>query len=74
MGQLLQGVVIQLEEASNLASKFERKGGEGKLNEREIFLLTDNMVFESTFYKGHSSNKKLNEIVFRIRMVENTAK
>ena len=28
------------------------------------------MVFKSTFYKGHSSNKKLNEIVFRIRLVE----
>ena len=28
------------------------------------------MVFESTFYKGHSSNKKLNGIVFRIRLVE----
>ena len=57
-------------EASNLASKFERKASEGKLTGREIFLLTDNMVFESTFYKGHSSNKKLDGIVFRIRLVE----
>ena len=30
------------------------------------------MVFESTFYKGHSTNKKLNDIVFRIRKVEKT--
>ena len=28
-------------EASNLASKFERKGSKGKLTGREIFLLTD---------------------------------
>ena len=57
-------------EAANLASKFERKANEGVLRGREVFLITDNMVFESTFYKGHSTNKKLNDIVFRIRKVE----
>ena len=38
---------------------------------REIFLFTDNFVFESTFYKGHSrASPKLSEIILRLRKAE----
>ena len=57
-------------EAHNLVSKIETLGLEGKLEDRELFTFTDNSTFESTFYKGHSSSKKLNDIIFRLRMVE----
>lgn len=57
-------------EAHNLVSKIEALGAEGKLSDRELFTFTDNSTFESTFYKGHSSSKKLNDIIFRLRMVE----
>ena len=37
---------------------------------RVLFVFTDNFVFESTFYKGHSSSPKLTEIIFRLREIE----
>ena len=40
------------------------------MTDREIFLLTDNEVFEGTFYKGHSNSRKLNDIIFDLRNVE----
>ena len=40
-----------------------------KLDNEELFILTDNKVFEGCFYKGHSNSQKLNEFVVRIRLV-----
>ena len=57
-------------EARNLAEKILEMGREGKLEGREIFVLTDNAVFEGTFYKGHSSNKDLHEMVLDMREME----
>ena len=42
----------------------------GRLDDAEVFVLTDNAVFEGTFHKGHSSSKKLNDIILRLRMLE----
>lgn len=39
-------------------------GTEGKLEGKQMFIVTDNQVFESTYYKGHSALTKLNSIIF----------
>jgi hypothetical protein len=57
-------------EASNLVIRLEDMEKERKLEQAEIFVFTDNAVFEGTFYKGHSNSKKLNGLVLRIRQVE----
>jgi hypothetical protein len=58
-------------EASNLTSRIERMGEEGRLRDKELFVFTDNSAFEGTFYKGHSkSSPKLTELIRRLRMVE----
>ena len=45
-------------------------GAEGRLEGKELFLVTDNEVFEGTYYKGHSKSPKLNDIVFRLHKLE----
>jgi len=40
------------------------------LDDAELFVFTDNQVFEGTFYKGHSGNIKLDGLVLRLRKVE----
>ena len=60
-------------EADNLVSKLEDLGTEGTLLGKELFVFTDNSVFEGTFYKGHSPSQKLNSIVLRLRKVEREA-
>ena len=57
-------------EANNLTLKVEELGKAGKLNDAELFIFTDNSVFEGTFFRGHSKSKKLNDIIFRLRMLE----
>ena len=57
-------------EAENLVKRIEELGASGGLNDRELFTFTDNSTFESTYYKGHSSSRKLNKIIFRLRKVE----
>jgi hypothetical protein len=43
---------------------------ESTLFEHEVFVLTDNSVFEGAYYKGHSPSEKLNDIVFRLHKAE----
>ena len=57
-------------EATNLAVKIEEKAREGLLVDAELFVFTDNSVFEGTFFKGHSKSRKLNDVVLRLRTVE----
>jgi hypothetical protein len=57
-------------EASNLIIRLEDLEREGRLMEAEIFVFTDNAVFEGTFYKGHSNSRKLNGLILRVRQVE----
>jgi hypothetical protein len=40
------------------------------LQDAELFVFTDNEVFEGTFYKGHSHSPKLNDLVLTMRMME----
>ena len=58
-------------EACNITRKIEEYAKEGKLNDRELYVFTDNEVFEGTFYKGHSkTSAKLTELSRRLHMVE----
>jgi len=57
-------------EAANLVLRLEDMEGEGKLDNSEVFVFTDNSVFEGTFYKGHSNSKKLNGLILRVRQTE----
>ncbi|KAL7468881.1 hypothetical protein ACHAXS_009127 [Conticribra weissflogii] len=58
------------QEANNLVTRVEDLAEAGRLEDIELFLLTDNIVFEGTFYKGHSNSPKLNAIIFRLRRLE----
>jgi hypothetical protein len=53
-------------EAENLTNRIERLAESEELFEHEVFVMTDNSAFEGAYYKGHSPNKKLNDIVFRL--------
>ena len=53
-----------------MVSCLEELERNGSLAGTEIFLITDNLPFEGTFYKGHSSSKLLNEIILRLRVLQ----
>ena len=58
-------------EADNLVQKVEDLVRGGKLGGHEIFVFTDNFVFESTFYKGYSKvSPKLSDIIMRLHKIE----
>ena len=48
----------------------EQLGDKGRLDGVEVFVRTDNLVFESCFYKGHSNSLKLNNLILRLRILE----
>ena len=37
---------------------------DGTVKGHEVFMFTDNSVFESSYYRGHSTSKKLLDITF----------
>ena len=43
---------------------------EGKAADHELFMLTDNYVFEACYYKGHSLLEKLSDIIFCLHKAE----
>ena len=50
--------------------KIEELARDGKLNDAELLIFTDNSVSEGTFFRGYSRCKKLNDTIFRLRMLE----
>ena len=60
-------------EAENLVIYIEQQHELGALAGREMFVFTDNQVFEGCYYKGHSVSSKLSEIILRLRKVERDA-
>ena len=46
----------------------------GRLTGKEIFLLTDNKVFENAYYKDHLPSPKLNAIIFRLHKLKAQAR
>lgn len=57
-------------ELSNLVEAIEDGVSRGQLKEAEIFLFTDNSTAENAFFKGSSSNRRLFELVLRLRLLE----
>jgi hypothetical protein len=51
-------------------SRIEDMADKNELSDREVFIFTDNIVFEGTFYKGHLASPKLNDIILRLRITE----
>ena len=43
---------------------------EGTLRDQELFLFTDNWVFEDCYYKGHSASKELSDIILRLYLAQ----
>ena len=57
-------------DADNLVTRVETLSADGALAGHELFMFTGNLVFEMGYYKGHSSSKKLSDILFRLHKVE----
>jgi hypothetical protein len=57
-------------EADNLVTRMERLELEGRLGDVEIFIFTDNSSFGGTFFKGHSTSRKLTGIILRLRKLQ----
>lgn len=61
-------------ELRNLVEVLESAFEEGMLQDREIFMFTDNTTAEAAFFKGTSSSELLFELVLRLRKLEMTGK
>ena len=48
---------------TNLTVQVEEIAKYHKLENGELFILTDNHMFKGCFYKGHSNSRKLNGLV-----------
>jgi hypothetical protein len=59
-------------ELRNLVETLEDAYRKGLLNNREIFMFTDNSTAESAFFRGTSSSKHLFDLVLRLRKIEMT--
>ena len=57
-------------ELRNLVEAVEIEWREGRLQNMEFFLFTDNFVAEQAFYSGTSDSKALFELVLRLRKIE----
>lgn len=57
-------------EFSNLVNDFIEAGKKGWLRGNTILLATDNATVEQVFYKGNSTDKKLYELVLKLRQAE----
>ena len=47
-------------------TKIESVVREGKVQGQEVFLLTDNSMFELTYYRGYSMSRKFSAIILRL--------
>jgi hypothetical protein len=57
-------------EADNLVSHLEELDKGGLSDETKVFIITNNLPFEATFYKGHSSSKKLNHVILCLQLLQ----
>lgn len=57
-------------ELRNLVESVEAEAEAGHLLNTELFLFTDNSTAEAVFYRGTSSNRKLFNLVLRLRRIE----
>ena len=56
-------------EGTNLTVLVEELAEDHKLDNRELFILTDNQAFEGFFYKFHSNSRKLNALLLMLHLV-----
>jgi hypothetical protein len=57
-------------ELRNLVQELEKAFDRGLLNEREVFMFTDNSTAEAAYFKGTSSSELLFGLILRIRKLE----
>ena len=57
-------------EAENLVARMEAVVRTRGLQQQELFIITDEMVFKGTFYRRHLDSRKLNDPVFRVKNLE----
>ena len=55
---------------TNLTVRVKELNEVKKLDNEEIFIFTDNQVFEGCFYKGHSNYRNLNGFMPRLQLAE----
>ena len=55
-------------EADNLIKLFEEDVNDGSAVVAEIFLLTDNIIFEGCYYKGYSQSETLCALILRLHV------
>lgn len=60
-------------EADNLVTCMEVLEQIGLLMDYEVFLFTNNKIFEIMFYKGHSDSEALTNLILRLRMMQQQA-
>ena len=65
-----RGESSNFREADNLVRRLEEMVASGTASSQEVFLFTDNLVFESCYYKGHSVSEKLSDIIFRLHKAQ----
>jgi hypothetical protein len=65
-----EGTSSNFKEFNNVILTVEEEAKEGTLNGAQMFLFTDNATVEAALYKGNTSNRKLFELIVRIRKVQ----
>ncbi len=69
-GKDTEGAASNFRELLNLVTTLEDGVHSGMLTHSETWIFTDNSTAESVFWKGHSSSPLLNELAFRLRVLE----
>uniref|UniRef100_A0A7S1ZD44 Uncharacterized protein n=1 Tax=Trieres chinensis TaxID=1514140 RepID=A0A7S1ZD44_TRICV len=57
-------------ESKNLVQHVERGVRDGIPRGTKLFIVTDNFVFKSTYYKGSSTSPELHEVTVRLHLAE----
>jgi hypothetical protein len=52
--------------AAQVAKQLETLNADNALADHKVFVLTDNLEFEGSYYKGHSTSRELSNIVFHL--------
>ena len=63
---IYQGRYYNFREANNLVDSIRHMVGKGRMIETELFVFTDNCVFESVFYKGKLKSTMFFETVLQL--------
>jgi hypothetical protein len=71
MKEVTTGESSNFREAGNLVIRLKRMLTSGELKKgAEVFVFTDNMVAERTYFRGSSKNSKLHQLILGLRKME----